>query len=183
MSFVSLRGQSEEIMFLQIQPFIDRALGLGLENEDITIAQMSLRAFVVFVLAIIMIRIGNKRFMGKSAALDVLLGIVFGSMVSRAITGNAPFTPTLIASFVLVLLHWLSSAIAFRSQWFGTLVKGHDSALVRDGEIQWDAMKKTHVTEHDLQESLRTNGHPPDVSKVAEARLERNGDISVIMKE
>lgn len=170
-------------MFLQIQPFIDRALGLGLENEDITIAQMSLRALVVFVLAIAMIRIGNKRFMGKSAALDVLLGIVFGSMVSRAITGNAPFTPTLISSLVLVLLHWVLSAIAFRWQWFGTLVKGHDSALVRDGEIQWEAMRKGHVTEHDLQESLRTSGHAPDVRKVAEARLERNGDISVIMRE
>ncbi|HEV2801658.1 MAG TPA: YetF domain-containing protein [Pyrinomonadaceae bacterium] len=170
-------------MFLQIQPFIDQALGLGSETEDITIAQMSLRAAIVFILAIAMIRIGNKRFMGKNSALDVMLGIVFGSMVSRAITGNAPFTPTLVASFVLVLLHWVSSAIAFRSQWFGTLVKGRDSVLVRDGEIQWDAMRKAHLTEHDLQESLRNEGHQPDVRQVQAAHLERNGDISVIMRK
>jgi uncharacterized membrane protein YcaP (DUF421 family) len=170
-------------MFQQIQSFLDQALGLGLENKDLNVGQMSLRALVVFVLAIAMIRIGNKRFMGKNAALDVLLGIVFGSMISRAITGNAPFTPTLVASFVLVLLHWVLSAIAFRSQWFGTLVKGHDSLLVRDGEIQWEAMRKAHVTEHDLQEMMRNSGHQPDVSQVAAAHLERNGDISVIMRE
>jgi uncharacterized membrane protein YcaP (DUF421 family) len=170
-------------MLQQIQSFLDRALGLGLENKDINVGQMSLRALVVFVLAIAMIRIGNKRFMGKNAALDVLLGIVFGSMVSRAITGNAPFTPTVVASFVLVLLHWVLSAIAFRSQWFGTLVKGRDSILVRDGEIQWEAMRKAHVTEHDLQETMRNSGHQPDVSQVATAHLERNGDISVIMRE
>ncbi|HEX8456303.1 MAG TPA: YetF domain-containing protein [Pyrinomonadaceae bacterium] len=169
-------------MLQQIQPFIDKALGLGVETEDITVAQMSLRAAVVFALAIAMIRIGNKRFMGKNAALDVLLGIVFGSMVSRAITGNAPFTPTLIASFVLVLLHWVASAVAFRSQWFGTLVKGRDSVLVREGEIQWEAMRKAHLTEHDLQESMRNSGHPPDVREVAAAHLERNGDISFIMR-
>lgn len=170
-------------MFLQIQSFIDRALGLGVETKDINVGQMSLRALVVFVLAIAMIRIANKRFMGKNAALDVLLGIIFGSMVSRAITGNAPFLPTLVASLVLVLLHWVASAVAFRSQWFGTLVKGHDRQLVRDGEIQWEMMKKTHVTEHDLQESLRSNGEQPDVSRVASAHLERNGDISMIMKK
>lgn len=170
-------------MFLQIQSVLDRALGLGLENKDINVGQMSLRAVVVFVLAIVMIRIGNKRFMGKNAALDVLLGIVFGSMVSRAITGNAPFLPTLVASLVLVLMHWVLSAIAYRSQWFGTLVKGNDSVLVRDGEIQREAMKKAHITEHDLRESLRTSGKQPDVSQVASAHLERNGDISVIMRD
>jgi uncharacterized membrane protein YcaP (DUF421 family) len=170
-------------MFQQIQSFIDRALGLGLENKDINVGQMSLRALVVFVLSIAMIRIANKRFMGKNAALDVLLGIIFGSMVSRAITGNAPFLPTLAASLALVLLHWVSSAIAFRSQWFGTLVKGHDSLLVRDGEIQWEMMKKAHLTEHDLRESIRNSGEQPDVSRVASAHLERNGDISVVMKK
>ncbi|MCA1565307.1 MAG: DUF421 domain-containing protein [Acidobacteria bacterium] len=170
-------------MFQQIQSFIDQALGLGLENKDINVGQMSLRAVVVFMLAIAMIRIGNKRFMGKNAALDVLLGIVFGSMVSRAITGNAPFLPTLVASLVLVLLHWLLSAIAYRSQWFGALVKGHDSALVRDGEIRWKAMKDAHLTQHDLDESIRNSGAQPDVSKVASAHLERNGDISVIMRK
>jgi uncharacterized membrane protein YcaP (DUF421 family) len=170
-------------MFLQIQSFIDRALGLGLENKDINVGQMSLRALIVFVLAIAMIRIGNKRFMGKNAALDVLLGIVFGSMVSRAITGNAPFLPTLVASFVLVLLHWVSSAIAFRSQWFGTLVKGHDSTLIRDGEIEWEAMRKAHLTEHDLREAIRNSGKQSNVREVESAHLERNGDISVIMRE
>lgn len=162
---------------------MDQALGLGLETKDINVGQMSLRAFVVFVLAIGMIRIGNKRFMGKNAALDVLLGIVFGSMVSRAITGNAPFLPTLVASLVLVLLHWLMSAIAFRSKGFGTLVKGRDSTLVRDGEIQWEAMRKAHLTEHDLQEALRNSGKQPDVSQVASAHLERNGDVSIIMRD
>jgi uncharacterized membrane protein YcaP (DUF421 family) len=170
-------------MFQQIQSIIDRALGLGLENKDIGIGQMSLRSLVVFVLAIVMIRIANKRFMGKNTALDVLLGIIFGSMVSRAITGNAPFLPTLVASLVLVLLHWVLSAIAFRSKGFGTLVKGHDSTLVRDGEIQWEAMRKAHVTEHDLQEAIRNSGEQPDMQKVASAHLERNGDVSVIMRK
>ena len=167
----------------EIRQIVNAALGLGLETRDINVWQMALRAVIVFVLAIAMLRIGDKRFMGKSTALDVMLGIVFGSMVSRAITGNAPFMPTLVASFVLVLLHWTFAAIAFRSSRFGRLIKGHDQLLVRDGQMQEDALRKTHITEHDLQEALRNNGKEPDLSQVEAAHLERNGDISIISKK
>jgi len=134
---------------------VEQALGLGLDNRYLNAGHMSLRALVVFVAAVVMLRVGDKRFMGKSTALDVLLGIVFGSIVSRAITGNAPFFPTLAAGLVLVLLHWIAAAVAFRSHGFGRAVKGTERLLVRDGEIQWEAMRKAHITEHDLEEALR----------------------------
>lgn len=161
---------------------VEEALGLGLEGKHLTALQMALRAVVVFVLSIVMLKIGDKRFMGKSTALDVFLGIVFGSTVSRAITGNAPFGPTLAAGFALVLLHWLFAAIAFRSHAFGKLVKGDKRLLVLGGEIQWGAMRKSHVTTQDLEEALRREGEEPDISRVKEAHLERNGDISILMK-
>ncbi|HEX7956039.1 MAG TPA: YetF domain-containing protein, partial [Pyrinomonadaceae bacterium] len=157
----------------QAWELVEQALGLGLEGKHLTAVQMSLRAAVVFVLSIVMLKIGDKRFMGKSTALDVFLGIVFGSTVSRAITGNAPFGPTLAAGFVLVLLHWLFAAVAFRSHAFGKLVKCQNRLLVKDGEIQWDAMRKSHVTTHDLNEALRSNGEDPDVSRIKEAHIER----------
>ncbi len=155
-------------------------LGLTLETNELTVWHMSLRALVVFVLAIGMIRLGSKRFMGQSTALDVLLGIVFGSTVSRAITGTAPFFPALAASLTLVLVHWLFSALAVRSPRFETLVKGHERTLVRDGEIQWSEMRRAHITAHDLEEALRVNGKSLDLRAVKAAQLERNGDISLI---
>jgi uncharacterized membrane protein YcaP (DUF421 family) len=159
---------------------LSNALGLELEAKDLTAVQMALRAAVVFVLSIGMLKVGDKRFMGNSTTLDVMLGIVFGSTVSRAITGNAPFLPALAAGLTLVLLHWAFAAVAFRSRGFGKLVKGHERLLVSDGQIQWDAMRKAHVTTHDLEEALRSKGEEPDVSRVKAAHLERNGDISVI---
>ena len=167
----------------QAWDLVEQSLGLGLEGKHLTAMQMVLRAAVVFVASIVMLKIGDKRFMGKNTALDVFLGIVFGSTVSRAITGNAPFGPTLAAGLALVLLHWLFAAIAFRSQGFGRLVKGRNSLLVLDGEIQWNMMRKTHVTTHDLEEALRREGKEPDVSRIKEANLERNGDISLIMRD
>ena len=169
-------------MLEKIHSVLEAALGLSLKGEDISVAQMSLRALLVFLLATAMIRIGNKRFMGKSTAMDVMLGIVFGSVVSRAITGNAPFFPALAGSATLILAHWAVSALGFRSHRIGTLFKGHETRLVKDGQLDHEAMKKSHITEHDLQEALRTNGKPPELREIQTAHLERNGDISILSR-
>jgi uncharacterized membrane protein YcaP (DUF421 family) len=167
-------------MLQEVWSNISWALGLELEGKDLDVWRMALRALIVFVVAIAMIRLGNKRFMGKNTALDVMLGIVFGSLISRAITGNAPFFPTLAAGLVLVASHWALSAIAFHWKGFGALIKGDERTLIRDGEIQWNEMRKAHITEKDLKEALRNNGKLDDPSEVKVALLERNGDISVI---
>ena len=170
-------------MFEQARSLLDSALGLGLEGKDINVWQMSLRAVVVFTAAIALVRLGNQRFMGKSTALDVMLGIVFGAVVSRAITGNAPFFPTLAAGLVLVILHWMLSAIAFRSHRFGVLVKGKDLLLVREGEILWENMRRAHITRADLEEAMRQHGKTPDLGQIGAAHLERNGEISILPKK
>ena len=167
----------------QVWEAVSQAPGLGVEGKDLGVAHVALRALVVFVLSIGMLKVGDKRFMGKSTALDVFLGIVFGSTVSRAITGNAPFFPALAGGLALVLLHWLFAAVALRSRGFGRLVKGHERLLVRDGEVLWDEMRKAHITTNDLEEALRSNGEEPDVRRVKEAYLERNGDISARMRQ
>ncbi len=170
-------------MLKEVWSAVSWALGLELEGKDLDVWRMSLRAVVVFAAAIAMVRVGDKRFMGKSTALDVMLGIVFGSVVSRAITGNAPFFPALAAGLVLVLLHWFLSALAFRSHGFGRLVKGRGRTLVEGGQLRRDEMRKSHISERDLEEALRSHGMPPDLSGVESAHLERNGEISIIRRE
>jgi uncharacterized membrane protein YcaP (DUF421 family) len=163
----------------EIQDMARLVLGLGLEDQDINAAQMALRAVVVYVVAVLVVRLGKKRFMGRSTAFDVILGIMLGSIMSRAITGNAPFFPALAAGGALVALHGLFSGIACRWHGFGTVIKGRPRLLVRDGEIDWRTMRRCHMSERDLWEDLRGKGIG-DLAEVAEARLERSGRLSVL---
>lgn len=153
---------------------------LGLEQEDLTLWHMSLRAIVVYIAALTMVQLGEKRFLGKSTAFDVILAIIFGSVVSRAITGSSSFFPTLGAGLVLIGLHWAFAALAFRFSRFGTLIKGSPRVVVKDGEILWEAMRKSNLSENDLRSALRSQARITELSEVKEARLERSGDISVI---
>jgi uncharacterized membrane protein YcaP (DUF421 family) len=163
----------------EIEGLLHLALGLGVEDRQITVAQMALRAVVVYVVTVFVVRLGKKRFMGQGTAFDVILGIMLGSIVSRAITGNAPFFPALVAAGVLVAMHWLLSAVALRWHGFGVAFKGHERLLVRDGEIDWETMRKVHMSERDLWEDLRDKG-VSRLEQVAEARLERSGKLSVL---
>jgi uncharacterized membrane protein YcaP (DUF421 family) len=170
-------------MLEQLSSWFSWLLGLSVEGKDLSVSQMSARAVVVFIAAIVIIRVGDKRFMGRHTALDVMLGIIFGSIVSRAISGNAPFFPTLAACLVLVIVHWIINAIAFRSHGFGLLVKGRVHQLVIDGEIDWRAMRHTQITERDLAEALRSRGYADDLDQILSAFLERSGKISILLKE
>ena len=158
------------------------ALGFGLDSKELGTAQMALRAGVVYAAMVVAVRLGKKRFMGQATAFDVILGIMLGSLASRAITGNAPLGPTLAAVGFLLAMHWAFSGLALHWHRFGVAIKGRPVVLVRDGRTDERAMRAAHLTERDLHEDLRRRGVVRP-EQVAEARLERNGDISVLRAE
>lgn len=154
---------------------------LGLDAQQLTLWQMGLRAGIIYVAALVMVRVvGDRRFIAKHAGLDVLLTIILGSTLSRAINGSAPFFATLGSALVLVLLHWLFAAIAFYFDRFDTSIKGHSRILIQNGQINQKALKKSHISYRDLQSSLRLRAKLTDPSEVEMARLESSGEISVI---
>jgi uncharacterized membrane protein YcaP (DUF421 family) len=157
-----------------------RWIGSELQPKDFTFFQVVLRGVIVFIASLVMVRLADKRFFAKKSAFDVILGFILASMLARAVNGSASFFPSLGGGFVLVALHRLLGAVAFRHHLFGVLVKGSEEVLVEDGRMQIQAMRKTHISKEDLLEDLRLNGQMDRPEDVATARLERSGEISVI---
>lgn len=156
---------------------------LGLDADELTAWQMIARAVVVYPVGIAFVRLGEKRFVGKFTAFDVIFGIVIGSILARAITGGSPFIASLAAGLVLVMLHWLFATLSFHVGFFGDMVKGTGRTLVVDGAIQWDAMRKSHISERDLMGAVRETGGIEALERVKLARLERSGNISVVIAD
>lgn len=163
----------------QIQTF----LGYERDVGDVNALQMALRTIVIYVVTLVLIRLGSKRFLSQATAFDVIIGIMLGSVMSRAINSSAPLFPTLGAGVVFVGLHWLLSVLAFRVSWFGPIVKGNPVLLIKDGKVQRQGMRETGMSEHDLEQALRMQGQEADPSKVERAYLERGGSVSVIPRQ
>jgi uncharacterized membrane protein YcaP (DUF421 family) len=157
-------------------------LGLSVEAKDLTFVQISLRGIIVFLATVAMVRLGHKRSLSHKTPFDAVLLVILASVLSRAINGSAAFFATIGGGVVLVLLHRFFAYLAFYSHAFGILVKGRPDTIVRDGQYDFETMRRNHISTHDLEEDMRLNGHIDDLSKVRLARVERNGDISFIKK-
>jgi uncharacterized membrane protein YcaP (DUF421 family) len=168
-------GMIEEIMN-QIQSW----LGLGRDSGEVGTAPMVLRTIVVYTFTLAVVRLGSKRFLSKATAFDVIVGIMLGSVISRAITSSDSFFPTLMAGATLVGMHWFIAWLAFRFDRFGTLVKGRSVLLIEDGKIQRDGMRQAGLSDHDLEQALRMQNNHIDPANIRLAYLERSGSISVI---
>lgn len=155
---------------------------VGAHADDPTLWQLAARAFLVYVLAILLVKLGERRFMGRGAAFDVILGIMLGSVLSRSITHNGSVYGIVAVGIFLTTLHWLFAVASYHWERFGQMVKGRDRELVVDGQIQWKNMRRSHVSRGDLEMALRMQGRTTDTSDVRIAKFERSGDISVITR-
>ena len=96
---------------------LSQILGLEVDPQNLSFLQVSLRGVIVFIAALTMVRVGDRRFLGKLTALDAILGFILASMLARAVNGSVAFFPTLGAGFVIVFstVCWLGSPIASKS--------------------------------------------------------------------
>src|SRR5262249_39976321 len=101
--------------------------------DSLTLGQTAARAVLVFVVGGAVARLGKSRLIGRSSPLDVMLGFIMGSLLSRGITGHASLSDTVAASAALVFCHWVFTYLACYSHWFGNLVKGRSRLVVVDG--------------------------------------------------
>ena len=155
-------------------------LGLGIEPKDLDVFQVCLRGIIVFIAALIIVRVGHRRFLSRMTAFDSVVGFTLGSVLARAINGSAPLLPTLAVGFVLVLLHRFLSALAFRWDTLDRLLKGRPDVLVQNGKADRKKLRRHKITEKDLLEEAHLEGKLSDLQRIRTAFLERNGKISII---
>ncbi|CAN5424256.1 hypothetical protein BH20ACI1_BH20ACI1_04920 [soil metagenome] len=155
--------------------------GIGINEVEPVMStwQMIPRTIVVYVVALLLIRIGKRRFLGGYTTFDILLGFVVGSVMSRAITGTITLVNMFFVVATLVGIHWI---IAIVTYYFDTnnVVKNSERQLIKDGEIDQDAMQESKLGENDLLQALREKANVESLDKVKSAYLERDGSITVI---
>lgn len=156
----------------------------GVMNH-ISLGQECARAVLIFLYGLLLLRLTGRRTFGHWSALDVILSIIVGSALARAMTGSAPLPGTMAAAAVLALLHWLMAHCVARYPRMGRWIEGVPVVLMQDGRVN-DAIRRRHmISQSDLAEALRQEGidGTADVANVKAMTLEPSGRISVIKRE
>ncbi len=153
------------------------------EGHDLNILQMTSRGVVIFISALILIRISGRRSFGIKTPLDNIIVVLLGAVLSRAVVGASPFIPTEITCLVIVCIHRSISWCISNSKPFGKFIEGDKILLFKDGEFIKQNMKKALVCEEDLMQGVRKSALTDDMSKIMAVYMERNGEISALKKE
>jgi len=158
---------------------LDTVWGRG---DQLSILQMSSRAFVMFFVTLILIRLGGMRIFGKKSAFDSIIVIMMGAILARGVIGASPFLSTVAASVVMIAIHRILGWAAVKSHRVNNVLKGKALVLYESGAIVWKNMKAASLSREDLLQSLRLETQQESLSIVEKAYMETNGRISFVTR-
>ena len=150
------------------------------EGEDLTVLEMCYRGGVVFCLALILLRISGRRSFGIKTPLDLIISVLLGSILSRAIVGASPFIPVIVCALTIVILHRVFSLMSIYNKGFRHLAEGKKIMVFENGKFLHKNMRKALVDEEDILQKVRKQTFQDNLKNIDRIYMERNGEITVV---
>ncbi len=151
-------------------------------NEEVPVLEMCIRAVIVFVAILVLMRIAGLRTFGKKKAFDIIVIFMLGAIMSRPVVGASPFLASFAACFTMVSIHRVLGWVSSKNEMLGKLIKGEKILLFTNGQFLDANMRKAMISETDLMEGVRLQTSKNDLAGIEEIFMERDGEISVVKK-
>ena len=150
---------------------------------DTPVLEVVLRGTILYVVIFFFVRVLPNRQMGGVGMNDLLLIVLVASAATNGLAGDyKSITNGVVLIGTIIFWSYLFNLIGHRFPLFHRLFHPTPKPLVKGGEIQHDNMRRELVTEEELMGKLRRQGIT-DVKAVEEARVESDGQISVVKRK
>jgi uncharacterized membrane protein YcaP (DUF421 family) len=154
-------------------------------QDHLSTAQEGARAVLIFAYGLLVLRLSGPRMFGHWSALDIIISIMIGSALARAMTGSAPLVGTMVATAVLAFLHVVLAHVVAHNGRMAKIFEGGAVTLIDHGRIDHERRKRNKISEADLHEALREHGLDGEAKagNVKRMTLEPSGKLSVVKVE
>ncbi len=141
-----------------------------------------IRTIIIYIFVTFAIRIMGKRQIGDMQPNELVITLLISEIAAIPLQDmSQPILNGIIAIFVLIVLEIIISVLALKSGYIRRIMNGQSVVIIKNGIIDQNAMKKVRMSVLDLIEQLRIKD-VFDISTVAFAVLEVNGELSVLLK-
>ena len=124
----------------------------------------------------------GKRQIGEMQPNELVVTLLISEIAAIPLQDTSqPILDGVVAIFTLVILEIIISVTAMKSIIVRKLMNGKSAVIIKNGVIDQQAMKNVRMTVLDLVELLRGQ-NVFDISTVAFAVLEVNGNLSILLK-
>ncbi|CAJ1181821.1 hypothetical protein CPR19092_LGOLGGFK_00573 [Companilactobacillus paralimentarius] len=144
---------------------------------------LTLKFIIGFLFMVLQINLFGRGNIAPTSAIDQLQNYVLGGIVGGMIY-NSSIT---ILQFTLVLLIWtlvvfVAKFLTNHNNFFKKVIEGTPQIIVKNGHIDVNLALKNGLSANDLSFKLRQAG-VLDVRNVKRAVFERNGQLTIILKD
>ncbi len=141
-----------------------------------------MRTVILYIFVTLGIRLMGKRQIGEMQPNELVVTLLISEIAAIPLQDTTqPILNGVVAIFVLVVLEILISVLSMKSLFMRKIMNGKSAVIIKNGVIDQQAMRSVRMTVLDLVELLRGQA-VFDISTVAFAVLEVNGNLSVLLK-
>jgi len=142
---------------------------------------VALKAVLMFALAVIGFRLGERRTLAQLGAFDFAVAVAVGAIIGRTSTAStASFATGAVALVTLLVAHRAVSKLR-RGGWLGRLVDSPPRVLVAHGQLNGDALARAGLTVGDAYALLREQGISR-IDDVAYLLYETKGAVTLVRR-
>lgn len=142
-----------------------------------------LRAIVVFVTLIIVMRLMGKRQIGEMQPFEFIITLLIAELACVPMTDvSIPLVYGVASIIAVFILHQILTVLEQLSDGFKSVVDGKPAIVINKNGVDIKELKKNNMDVSDLIESLRGTGNY-SLDSVYYAIFESNGKLSVLKKE
>jgi uncharacterized membrane protein YcaP (DUF421 family) len=151
------------------------------EAPPIFLLEVFIRTLILYVLALIMIRLLGKRMNADASIIEMAVMITLGAVISASMQmPDRGILQAILLMSCTLIFHRGVSVLSFKSETLDKIIQGNNSIIVKDGVIQIDDMKKSSLSKHIVMSTLRSKGIL-SLGKVRRMYMEASGDFSVFV--
>lgn len=142
-----------------------------------------IRSAFLYLLVVALYRLMGKRQIGELQPSELVLAIMISDIASVPMQSiSTPLVSGVVPIIVVMSIEVILSFISQKNQKLRRVITGTPSLIISEGKMVVSEMERLRFNIDDLFEQLRNNGQF-DISQIAFAVLETNGNISIMPKE
>lgn len=147
--------------------------------STVTWWELILRAVIIYLFLLIILRVSGKRQIGQLSPFDLVLLLVLSNAVQNSINGgDNSLVGGVISAVTLIGLNYLVGLATYKSKKVEALIEGRPEVLIHNGVLFTQVLDRQKLTHHELNSALRAAGCAC-IEEVHFAILENDGQITV----
>ena len=133
-----------------------------------------------YVTLVVVLRVTGKRTLAQLNAFDFIVTVALGSTLATILLSQTvSWSEGVAALGLLVGLQLLVAWVSSRRESVRSALTATPAVLLRNGFIQYEALRANRLTESEVRQAVRQSG-TGDLADIAVVVLETNGKLSVI---